>query len=302
MTRPALSIPLLLALALLAPAASRAQDPSFVFVPPEATPEAHWNAKAQAGLTLNSGNTQGVAVSGSLLLSRRAGDDQLAGEIAGSFARNRTQQAVDSNDVPGIGPDEVRDVVQTTTAAWTTKLRYDRFFGTRHSVYGAISAAGDEPAGKRLLASLQLGYSHALWTSATQTTWFELGYDFAHQDFVSAPESITIHSARAFAGYQLKPSQTASIVVGAEMLTNLAPEDGPTGIIDAFHDNRASGRLELSVKVNDHGQLAMRLRARYDSSPAPRPPPPGTSWEPGYVPLAERLDTSSELVFIYSFL
>ena len=30
--------------------------------------------------------------------------------------------------------------------------------------------------------------------------------------------------------------------------------------------------------------------------------PAGTSWAPGYVPLADRLDTRTELLFVYSFL
>ena len=96
-----------------------------------------------------------------------------------------------------------------------------------------------------------------------------------------------------------------------EMQTMIAPEN--MALSEGFAPNETefnelisgyglSGAAQLGVKLSDHGELAVRLRARYDSHPAPRPPPPGTSWEAGYVPLADRLDTQTELLFIYRFL
>jgi hypothetical protein len=279
-----------------------AQDPTFQFAPLEGGPEARWSASAQAGLNLTSGNAFGLGLSGSGALSRRWGSNRLGGEVSGSFARTRVQIAADTNGIPGIGPGEVREVVQTTTAAWAGKLRYDRFFGERHSLYGAASAAGDEPAGKRFIGGLQVGYSRALLRTERHSLAVEAGYDLAHQAFVAATESVTIQSARLFAAYQWAPSPGATVAVGAELLTNLAPENTPTGYVPPLRDNRLAGRTELSLKVNDHGRLAVKVRARYDSHPALKPPPPGASWEPGHAPLADRLDTQTELVFVYTFL
>jgi len=261
-----------------------------------------WKASAHAGLNVTSGNTRGLAVSGSGALSRRAGDHRFAAEISGSLARTQVEIAADTNGVPGIGRGEVHTVVETTMAAWAAKLRYDRFFGKHHSLYGAASAAADAAAGKRLIGALQLGYSRELLRRTGQSLTVEVGYDLAHQDYVSATQAVAVHSARLFTASELTTSPSATASIGAELLTNVGGEDTATGHVKPLEDDRITGRAELSLKVNDHGRLAMRLNARYDSRPAPRPAPAGSSWEDGYSPLADRIDTRSELVFAYSFL
>jgi hypothetical protein len=279
-----------------------ADEPSFTFAAPAKSPETKWTASAQAGLSVTSGNAFGLGVSGSGSLARQSGSNRFSAELSGSFARSRVEIAVDSDGVPGISPAEVRSVVQTTAAAWATKLRYDRFFGKRHSLYLAANAAGDEPAGKRFLGGGQFGYSRELVKSEQHSLVAEAGYDVAYQDYVAVPQSVTVQSARLFAAYQWTPSPGAAASLGAELLTNVAGENTPTGHVSPLGDNRITGRAELSLKVNDKGRLALRMNAKYDSRPAPKPPPSGTSWAPGYVPLAERLDTRTELLFVYSFL
>jgi hypothetical protein len=291
--------------ALVAGAASAASaqspDPAFLFQAPGDAKGPRWSGKTQAGVNVTSGNARGIALSGSALLARRAGSDRLSGEASGSLMRSRVDVATESDGVPGIGRGELREVVQTTTAAWAAHLRYDRFFGDHHSVYASGRAEGNEPAGKRLLSGLQLGYSRALPATAQESLWLEAGYDLAHQDFVRSSPTVTIHSARFLAAYQLKLATGATALGALELLTNLNGEDRASGRVAPLRDDRASARLELGVNVSTHGQLAVRLRARYDSSPAPRPPPPGASFEPGFVPLADRLDTASELLFVYAF-
>jgi hypothetical protein len=282
--------------------AAAADDPAFSFAAPAKPAEVTWSANAQAGVSITSGNAFGLGFSGSGALARQAGSNRFSAEVSGSFARTRVEIAVDSDGVQGIGPGEVRSVVQTTAAAWAAKLRYDRFFGARHSLYLAASAAGDEPAGKRFLGGGQLGYSRELVRSAAHSLVVEAGYDLSYQDYVASTASVTVHSARLFAAYQWSPSPGATASLGAELLTNVAGEDTPTGHVSPFRDDRIAGRGELSLKLNDRGRLAMRVNAKYDSHPAPKPPPAGTSWAPGYVPLADRLDTRTELLVVYSFL
>jgi hypothetical protein len=279
-----------------------AEDPIFAFAMPAKSSETKWSASAQAGFNVTSGNAFGLGLSGSGAVARQAGSNRLSAEVSGSFARTRVEIAVDSDGAPGIGPGEVRSVVQTTAAAWAGKLRYDRFFGVRHSLYLAVNAAADEPAGKRFLGGGQLGYSRELLKSEKHLLVAEAGYDLAYQDYVAAPQSSTVHSARLFANYQWSPSPEAKASLAAELLTNVAGEDTPTGHVPIFRDDRLTGRAELSLKVNDRGRLAMRASVKYDTHPAPKPPPSGMSWAPGYVPLAERLDTRTELLFVYSFL
>ena len=177
--------------------------------------------------------------------------------MSGSFARTQVDVAQDTNGVPGIGPDEVRTVVETTVAAWAAKLRYDRFFAEHHSLYAAASVAADRPAGKRLVGALQVGYSREFLRRRGQSLKLELGYDLAHQDYVSAAQSVTIHSARVFAAYELTPSPDATATIATELLTNLGHEETPTGHVKPFGDDRLTGRAELSLKVNDHGPLTV---------------------------------------------
>ena len=54
--------------------------------------------------------------------------------------------------------------------------------------------------------------------------------------------------------------------------------------------------------MNSRGSLGLRFRARYDSAPPALPPLAGFSYEAGFTPLAERLATSTELVFVYTLL
>jgi hypothetical protein len=302
MSRPRSPLAAVALVCLGATCSAAADEPAFTFAAPMTSPETKWSASAQAGVSVTSGNAFGLGLSGSGTAARQAGSNRLSAELSGSFARTRVEIAVDSDGVPGIGPGEVRSVVQTTAAAWAAKLRYDRFFGRRHSLYVAASAAGDEPAGKRFLGGGQFGYSRELVKSEHHSLVVEAGYDLAYQDYVAAPESATVHSARLFTTYQWSPSPGAVVSCGAELLTNVAGENTPTGHVLPFRDDRLTGRAELSLKLNDRGRLAMRMNARYDSKPAPKPPPAGTSWAPGYLPLADRLDTRTELLFVYSFL
>jgi uncharacterized protein DUF481 len=278
-----------------------AQDPAFTFAKPEPVKDVLWNASAQAGLSATAGDSAGVSVSGGGAVSRKAGADRFAAELAGAFARTRVQVALDSNGVPGIGPGEVQTIVATTVAAWSAKLRYDRFFAA-HSLYGSASASGDEPSGKRLIGEFQLGYSRELLRGGPHTLRLEAGYDLSRQDYVAGAGPVTVHSARLFTAYQLVQSPWASATLGAELLTNLTAETTPTGGVRPLGDDRLTMRAELSMKVNDRGRLAVQVRARYESHPGPKPPPAGAAWEAGYVPAADAFNAQTQLAFVYAIL
>lgn len=283
-----------------APGAAAA-DPTFIFSPPDKVSHA-WKASAQAGLNVSSGNAQSLSATASGSVSHRSGDDRFTFDAFGAFVRTRVDVAADVNGIPGIGPDEIRRVEQTTSRAWSLRGRYDRFVAERDSLYAAAAAAGDEAAGKKLLAGWQVGYSRDVLRRGPSALTLELGYDLSHQEYVTAAPTVTVQSARLFAGYELTPAPLVGAKLSLELLTNLNAESTPTGRVGSFHDDRLAGRGELNVKVLDRGTLGVRLRAHYDSAPAPRPPPSGTSWQAGYVPLADRLDTTSELVFSFTFL
>jgi putative salt-induced outer membrane protein YdiY len=277
-----------------------AQEPTFTFTQPEPTPGVTWKGSGQLGLTATSGNSDAVGATLGARLSRRSGRTRVSGEARGAYARSQINLAVESDGVEGIGPAELHTVTQTTTEAWELRLRVDRYLGERNSLYASAAASGDRPAGKRLLGEAQLGYARALVLSPVHELTVELGYDLAHQDFVTSSASTTSHSARAFVGYQILPWRELALRLSVDSLANLAPEHGPTGTVEALHHARVLARAEADVKVGAKGAIGLRLRARYDSAPAPLPQLGGQAFEPGFVPLAERLDRTTELVFVYT--
>lgn len=284
----------------MAAATAGAQEPTFTFTKPDAAADPAWSARAQLGLTATSGNSDTFGVSASASASRRAARTRVSGEARGAFARSQIEVAVESDGIPGIGPSEIDTIARTTTEAWELRGRLDRYFGERNSLYGSGGAGGDRPAGRRLVAGGQIGYARALALTPAHELTVELGYDVAHEDFVAAASAVRTHSARAFLGWQVKPAPALSLRLSADLLTNLAPESLPARRVSALEHQRLLGRAELDVKVNAKGSVGLRARARYDSVPAPRPGFPGQPYEAGFVPLADKLDTTLELVFVYA--
>jgi hypothetical protein len=289
------------AAALLAGGVSAQEPPRFAKAEDLAkAPE--WTASVTAGFGAATGNAQNVNFTAGANVGRRFGENLLTFDASAAIARSTSTTAVDLNTDGSITPDEVLHVTQTTSQAWATRLRYDRFFDL-NAVYALGFAGGDEPAGKKLLLGAQAGYSRALYKTATSELVAELGFDFTHQVYsTGTPSTVEIASLRAYLGYVGNPDPVLSYNVGVEYLGNLNTEDTPTGKVSAFGDNRVNGKLGLTWKVFGNGSLGFRFRALYDSAPAPKPPPPGFSWAPGYQPLAEKLDTFSELVLVYKLM
>jgi hypothetical protein len=274
--------------------------PTFVFWQMQERKVVEWKATTQLGLAAATGNSQAVSLSASASVSRRAGDNKLSAEVAAAFARSRVFLAEERNGIPGIGPDELRSVEQTTTQFWSVKTRYDRFLGRWNALYVQAALAADKPAGKELLAGGQVGYRRILLDLARQQVAAELGYDLTHQEYVvGAPNQI--HSGRVFLGYRREPDPLLGFESSVELLSNLNAESTPTGRVGPFGDERLTGLLGVTLKLTDRGSLGLRFSARYTTAPAPRPLP-GFTYEPGFLPLADRLDTKSELVLLWQLL
>jgi hypothetical protein len=148
---------------------------------------------------------------------------------------------------------------------------------------------------------MQLGYGRNLLAAPNNDLRIEGGYDLTYEDRPSQAHAIAIHSARLFAGYVVRPEERLAAELSVEVLTNLNSEAGATGRIHAFGDTRTAATASLTWKLNGRLALGLRATARHDSAPAPRPPPPGASFEPGFSPPAEKLDMTGDLVLIASF-
>jgi putative salt-induced outer membrane protein YdiY len=290
-------------LVMLAGVAS-ADDPKFAYgkrddiqkLPP-------WAASVTAGFGMTTGNAQAWNLSGAGMVSHRfTQDDLLAFDANVAFQRSTVQSAVDTNGDGVISPSEVFNISQTVSEAWNTRLRYDHFFDL-NSIYGFVFAGGDIPAGKQFVGGVQVGYSRALYKTKTSELVGEAGLDYTYQRYVvGTPDSINIAGLRAYLGYLGNPNADLSYNASVEYIGNLNALETPTGRVGSFGDNRAVGRLGVTWKIFGDGSLGFRFRALYDSAPAPKPPPAGFSWAPGYLPLANPWDTFTEFVLVYKLL
>jgi putative salt-induced outer membrane protein YdiY len=282
-----------------APSTAQALSP-FQFEKPGDADKPVWSGSVQAGVSVTSGNARSRGISGEASLARKARRHRLLGRANVALARSRVVVAHDEDGEPGIGPGELREEDRTTREAWGVLGRYDLFVTERSSAYLSATASGDRPAGKQLVLAAQVGYGADVLRSEKHTLRFEIGYDLAREDLVSA-RALEIHSARVFAGHEAKLHQRLTMTGRAEVLTNLNEERSRAPRIARFEDTRVLASAGVSYKLNGVLSVGLRFSATYDAAPAPRPPPPGASYEPGFAPLADRLDTSTDLVLIGTF-
>ena len=295
------------ALVLVAAGTAAAQtDPAFKYGTKEERAEVEkaeqveWKAAALAGLIMTTGNSRVTTFSAGGNASRKEKGNRFSLEGGAAYARSSIFLAVDGNGNGVIDPNEVSRPSQTTTRAWNTKGRYDRFLTDNNSLYVVGGVAGDRPAGKDLVGNGQLGYSRQVFQNEVHLLVAEVGYDFTYENLV-AGESNSIHSLRTFAGYAGKLSSDTGVDGSVEALFNVNEYATPAGEIDRFQDNRVTSKMSITTKM--FGDLSFRFafEARYDNAPSPRPPF-AIPYAPGFAPLAEPLDTKTEASLIYNFL
>ncbi len=305
-----------LASAVLCARLAAADDPKFVYAPPDdptkVDPKApppkpvEWTATAEAGIIFTTGNSENTSVNGGIHASRKEGKNKLAidGTIAYVETGVRTLNDLNGNGVID-GPQELAEVDTVSAETLAAKLRYDRYLDEWQSLYVAALAMRDVPAGKDYAAGGQVGYSRRLTKTATSETVAELGYDYsAQQDIVNPvnPPLISIHSIRAFIGYKAEMTPGTTLETSLEGLTNLNRETLPTHQDGgAFNDTRVNGRVAVSAKVSKSLAIQTSIESHFDNRPALLQVK-GFMFAPGYTPAADKLDTIMKFNLIYSFL
>jgi len=277
-----------------------ADEPKFVYGKKEDEAKVPaWTASVSAGFGAATGNAENLNLSAAATVAHRFDDNMLSFDGSAAIARSTLPVAVPSAS-PGIA--QLSSISQTTSEAWNTRLRYDRFFDL-NALYAFVSAGGDIPAGKQFLGGIQAGYARALYKAGKDELEFEAGIDYTHQHFVTGnPDVVDIASLRGFLGYVGNPDAIVSYNASVEWLGNLTRESRPTGPVSPFDDNRVDGKVGLTWKIFGNGNLGFRFHLMYDSAPAPRPLPTlpaGLAWPQNYQPLADRLDTLTEIVVLY---
>ena len=302
-----------MAVALLAlPTTAAAEAPKFEFVKlaevkaagSEASAKAakpEWKASAQAGLLMTTGNSSATTLSSGFRASRKAGKNKVQLQLEGAFARSTIYLAVDENGNGAVDPQELQRITKTASQSWLVKTRYDRFLNPRNALYTSASVSADEPAGKILIGSGQVGYSRIVVDTKVHQLTLESGYDFSYEDLSGSDQSVSIHSWRIFAGYQGKLSPDTSLEVSTESLFNLNELQTSSGPVSQFDDTRFNNQVSLTTSI--YGNLSFRFsfQSKFDNNPAPRPKLE-LPYVAGFTPLADRLDTRTEAAIIVNFL
>jgi hypothetical protein len=268
--------------------------------PPASPDKVEWKLAAQGGLILSTGNSRVTTFAVGAAASRKASRNKFSLEAGAAYARSRILLAVDEDGSGDIDAGEVERASQTTARSWQVKARYDRFVTPSDAGYAAASISADQPAGKELVGSGQIGYSRQVYQDSVHLLVAEAGYDLTYEDQV-AGDGVAIHSLRGFTGYTGKLSASSAIEASAEALSNLNELKTSAGAIDSFEDNRVNGKLSVTAVLFRDVSLRAGFEVRYDHAPAPRPPV-GLPYAPGFTPLASRLDTRTEVAFIVNFL
>jgi hypothetical protein len=285
-----------------------ADDPKFVYGKKDEVKDVKgidWLAAAEAGVILTTGNSETTTASGGIKASRKSGDNKIAFEASGAYAKSGLRVINDQNGNGMIdNASEIQTVTTLTAETLASKLRYDRFLTDYNSLYIAALASRDIPAGKESVLGGQLGYSRQLYKTDTSETVAEIGYDFSRENPVIGP-TISIHSGRVFMGHKAVLGEGAQLDANIEVLTNLNREDLTTtdangNRVDGgpLKDTRINSKVAISARLGINLAFQTALELHYDNRPGPLPV---KDLAMGFQPEASTIDTIMKVSFIYTF-
>ena len=259
-----------------------------------------WTATGEAGVVSTTGNSRTTTLTASANATRKDKDNKLDLTVTGTYARATTRIAADTNGDGLIEPDELTSQTATSAKNAAGKLRYDRYLTAQNSLYIAALAGFDDPAGKAFVGGGQIGYSRALYDSKRQQLLGEVGYDLSYIK-LSAGSSTTVHSGRLFAGYQVTVRET-QLTASVEALINGNRITYGTRSAGAFDGTRVVGIVGATTALSTKLSLNVSFTMKYDNFPAPLPEFGMTPFAPGFVPVADSLDTITKISLILKVL
>lgn len=285
-------------LALAIPSTSRAQPAEEDKAKPE---ETEWTAKGEAGLVASTGNARMVTVTGSANALRKDEHNKVELTATGTYARATTRTATDADGDGAIAANELDEATSVSAENAAVKLRYDRYLTAMDAVFAAGLAGFDTPAGKDFTGGLQVGYSRALYKQENHEALAELGYDLTYVS-LTAGDTQTIHSARAFVGYKGKIKKETALEASAEGIFNGNKVTYGTREASAFEAARLTSMVGVTTALSGKLSLNASFTVKYDNFPAPLGAIGGVPFAPGFEPTAEELDTITKISVIMKFL
>lgn len=263
----------ILALLIALPATAFAEgDPKFEYGKADEVKEVkdvEWDAVAEGGIVFTTGNSKTTTVAAGFKASRKTGQNKLAFEGSTTYARSTIRTLAPGVDATmPITRDDIISTSTTTAETLATKARYDRFLTAQNSLFIAILASRDLPAGKENVIGGQVGYSRQLFKSDVSEALAEIGYDYSRENLVTGP-AVSIHSARGFVGYKANLASGTTLDSAVEMLTNLNKEDLVTRDAKLGQDTRLNLRAAVSAKIGKNLAIQTSFEGKYDNRPAP---------------------------------
>jgi putative salt-induced outer membrane protein YdiY len=251
--------------ALLLTTAAYADDPKYEYkdpaknVPDYKKPTV-WKANMTLGLVYIDGNARSFGFSATGLASVKHWNNEFALNVGGAYLSSGT--ATWGNGGPIDAP------MQQTAGNWLVRLRYDRYFFEKNTVFAYFQGSGDEFAGFEHRLEGQVGFARLFFQSVHQTFRGEIGYDYMYE-YRLQPASCTerpcrafnYHNGRLFLFYENKFTPWASFSEGLELLEAFnRPE--------AF---RLNSLTTLSSTIAKRIALKINFKLMFNNDPPTRP-------------------------------
>lgn len=234
-----------------------------------------------AGGLLTTGNSRTVALTLNGAFDMRRGNNGFGAYVLGNYGEAAPKPELDM--VPSA------ENVQG-------RLRYDRYFGDRVSIFLIGTGRYDKFQGLAFRLNLDPGFKYIVYKTARSALWAEAGYDFQY-DIRTEPGRVeldadgkstdvlldktrTDHSARVFAGLRHAFTQDITFSTGIEYLQSFINTD-----LGAFN-SRVNLNAVLAAKLFKGFSIGIGFNAAYDRLP---------------IPGRQQLDTTTTLSLIYGW-
>jgi len=217
----------------------------------------------------------------------------LAATVNAKFDLRRANDGFGASLLANYGQSEVQGTQtgeHVTTQNIEGRLRYDRYFGERFSVFGIVTGRNDRFQGLAFRLNLDPGAKYLFVADDRTTLWGELGYDyeFAYRLDSSSVDldppihrKVADHSMRAFVGLKHAFNKEVTLATGLEWLQ---------GFVKSTEDH-----LDFDTRLNFDALLAANLGAGLAIGVGFT-----ALWTDNPLPGKTGLDTTSTVSVIYS--
>ncbi len=276
-------------------------------------------ASANAGAQLTTGNSSLLAVSAGGKIDARVGHEGFGAAIIGNYSSSYEKSKPATSTTPAT-PGRWKDTVKNFQA----RARYERYLTSAFSLFGQLSGLYDPFQGVTFRFNVDPGAKLYFHNSPRNKFWGELGYDFEYDlnytnsygieldpsvspGFVLDPNGLpfvvntdmTMHSARAYVGYQHAFNKEVLFTTGLEFLQGLggsgdAPPPVPPGYtadqVDRVTLTLTRTRVNFMAAFTSSLGAGLSLAATFLAQ-----------WNSAPLPGKESLDTSTTLSLIYTY-